>query len=145
MVYEFSEYGFRFAPSDKSWVLGLAGSEGMTSFNADTLMVVFGIESRRVLYVSGYFPMEGWDREELQFPLGSPGVVFVEADDPVPGVSIPVEADEWRARFDSKENVFCFGGIAGASTRYVEVATGVMLAIENRELVEVWLKPSFVS
>ncbi|MFH8659878.1 hypothetical protein [Streptomyces afghaniensis] len=145
LTYDESEYGFSFSAQSGDSLSGRLGSEGVASVLVGTLQLEVDIESREVLFAWGYFPNVRGVVAELSAPQFIPGRVFISSDHSFePGVSFEVPGDRWRVSYNPSSRWVAIRLNDSTDAKFVQIASGTVLGIDNGDLVSVWLSPVFV-
>lgn len=144
LTYCESEYGFAFSARSREGLLERLGSEGVTSALIDTLQLEIDIESREVLYAWGYYPNVRGRVAKLGVPSFVPGRVSISSDHSFqPGVSFDIPGKVWQTTYDPSSGWVAIRLRDAVNAAFVQIADGVVLGIENGDLVSVWLDPIF--
>lgn len=145
LAYDESEYGFSFSAQSGESLSERLGSEGVASVLIGTLQLEVDIESREVLFAWGYFPNVRGGVAELSVPRFIPGRVFISPDHPFePGVSFEVPGERWRVSYEPSSGWVAIRLNDATDAKFVQIASGTVLGIENGDLVSVWINPVFV-
>jgi hypothetical protein len=97
----------------------------------------------RVLYVDGYAPRTRWMAFEALPPAARDGEVHTDIPGPfLQGSSVRlVSPTEWSIRFNSAAGWLCVGNPQpGPDASAVKVQPGIILVLEGRRLVAIWLE-----
>lgn len=144
LAYDESEYGFSFSAQNRDSLGERLGSEGVTSALIGTLQLEVDIASREVLFAWGYFPNVRGVVAELSFPQFTPGRVCISSGYSFkPGVSFQVPGEGWGVSYDPSSGWVAIRSNESTNTEYAEIASGILLGVDNGDLVSVWLKPVF--
>ncbi|WP_345413051.1 hypothetical protein [Actinomycetospora chlora] len=140
-----SEYSFTFIPADDQALVERC-PDGRTSILLDDLQIEIGLPRQEVLFAWGLHPHTLWRERLLEPPEPVPGVVRVSRPtDLEPGTAI--EADgrrDWTTEWDPGSGWLRIAGSEHDGASPVEVATNVVLTLEEGRLRSVWLAPAFV-
>ncbi|WP_146060145.1 MULTISPECIES: hypothetical protein [unclassified Streptomyces] len=145
LAYDESEYGFSFRARSGELLGEKLGSNGVASALIGTLQLEVDIESREILFAWGYFPNVRGVVTDLTTPRINPGRAFISSDHSLePGVSFEVPGDRWRVSYDSSSGWVAIRLNDATGAKFVQIASGTVLGIDNGDLVSVWLNPVFV-
>ncbi|MEV7339462.1 hypothetical protein [Streptomyces sp. NPDC093544] len=146
LTYDESEYGFSFTAQNGESLTARLGSAGVTSVVIDTLQLEVDIESREVLFAWGYFPNVRGVVSELNAPQFTPGRVFISSDHSFEsGVSLDVPGSRWSVSYDPSSGWIAIELDDAADAKFVQIASGTVLGIDEGDLVSIWLSPVFQS
>lgn len=139
------EYSFMFVSDDRG-LLDERSGEGRTSAVVDYLQLEIGLPRQELLFAWGLHPHTVWRDGTLEPPESSPGLVRVlEPTDLESGTSI--EADnrwDWATVWDPTCRWLRVAPGQEDGRSAVEIATGVVLTIDDDELRSIWLHPTVV-
>lgn len=116
------------------------------SFTINELeMMLDDEESRRVVFLEGYCPFQGWQTAVLRPPISRPGILRGEAGGPITaGGAIAVHAKDsrWPVLVDPNTGWVRMGkGTPEQDREGVQFAPGGIAALEGVRLVALWLHP----
>ena len=102
LIYNESQYSFRFNVGSPVDVLERSGGVGSASLMVGTLQVEVGVETGVLLYAWGLHPRARWSESQLDRPAASPGVVRInDLSELQKGVGISVASvGEWSTVYD---------------------------------------------
>lgn len=145
LTYSASEYSIDFDPPYGATANWKIGDEGVTSLVIETLQLEVDIASRRLLHAWGMFPSISWENDRLYVPTFTPGGVYVENCELLPGVSIALGRNlHWSKVYDPGSGwVRVANRIDVTPDRKIEIADGIGLTFQGADLVAVWLRPEF--
>jgi len=116
---------------------------GTTSIALGTLQIEIDVDTRRLLYVWGYFPKALSTRQSLKPGIIESGEVVLASPDVrlVRGVAVGYEPSAlWDIGYDESTGWVHFGSSAEGQ-RLVKIASDTALALEGQELRGVWMRP----
>ncbi len=129
------EYSFDFEPRQ--------AADSMLSFVYLTLD--FDLETKLARQLTGYHHNSLWISKKLIAPRAvEGGLLFEDCENfLIPGVAREYRpANEWQTFFDRELSLVCFGDCTVTdSTECVEIAGGIIVALENHGIKALWLKP----
>ncbi|MDT0305513.1 hypothetical protein RM780_00845 [Streptomyces sp. DSM 44917] len=138
------DHAFEYEATDPPDLYARQGNAGAASLTRDTLQIVVGVERGCLLYVWGYYPLEGFAVTGLTAPPSTPGRVFAtcsQAWDESVATRLPDE--DWADFYDPERRLFLISRRAGKADRHIRIAQGITLGLGGTELDEIWLEPRF--
>lgn len=146
LVYRESEYSLDFEPDQGFISHDIAGQQGTTSIMIDTLQIEVALETRRLLYVWGYFPAVRWERATVLPISAAQGCVRIRTGAQlIIGVTLALgAAEDWRREYDATSgwlSIHC--ATPTEHDRAVEFATGCVAVLREERLIALWLHPLF--
>lgn len=146
LIYRTDEYSFDFVPApgdalDSYFVLGMA------SLLVGTLQLEIDVESGRVLFPSGYYPLIRYKLCAIVPPVTEQvGLRAISDHLFSTGVGEKIsDTGEWPTLFDNQTGWVGIGQIeCGAGCRMVEFATNSVALLSGERLVGLLLRPRIV-
>lgn len=149
LIYRESEYSIDFLCSSVYELEEITGSQGCVSLTMGTLQLEVGIESRRVLYPWGLFPLIRAENGRITVPDYRPGAVIVDICNSklIPGVAFEVPGSrKWSIIKDISNGWIYIGPtpeqIADADISFIEFSTDSVLGIKDSKIVSLLLRPT---
>jgi hypothetical protein len=146
LVYDESQYSFRFDIYSPVDALERSGDAGQASLMVGTLQVEVGVETGELLYAWGLHPRSRWTEGRLKSPFASPGVIrIIKASELQRGVGMSVAGvGEWCTVYDSTTGWLCISPDDPPPDQVqVRIATDTVLGIQDMHLNSIWLRPEF--
>ncbi|MDF7675787.1 hypothetical protein PT286_03440 [Neisseriaceae bacterium ESL0693] len=145
LVYYQTEYSFDFINCDKNQIEILKGNADCISLCIGTLQFEMSIDTGKILYPWGYYPLETALIKTLSVPTSFYGElsVIIKNDTFVSGVSIDIpNSERWQLYRDADSGWIFIGDIYIQDFSYsVEFAQNVIASLVDDRLVGFWMKP----
>ncbi|MCC8373917.1 MULTISPECIES: hypothetical protein [Photorhabdus] len=145
LIYRESEYSIDFIDYSEVEVERKTGNQGCTSLTIGTLQIEVGVESGKLLYPWGLYPLQHCESRELIIPTMLPGEIFVYLNNTklIQGVAMDIpNINLWPAFRDPSTKWICIGDdeLIGGIT-VIQFADNVAMALRNDSLMSLWIKP----
>ncbi|WP_239353055.1 hypothetical protein [Snodgrassella communis] len=145
LIYRKSEYSLDFIEYFDDGLAKLSRNGGSTSLTVHTLQIEIDINTGKLLYPWGLFPLMHIIDKSLSIPESHYGELFVKAEKNkfISGVSIEFPDSENWAIFKDPLSGWIFVGNPSI-TQYacsIEFASNVIASIEKGYIVAFWMKP----
>jgi hypothetical protein len=145
LVYRESEYSLDFIECSNDNLVRLSGHGGCTSLTVHTLQIEVGINTGKLLYPWGLFPLIHAIDKPLIIPNSYYGELSInlKKNKLISGVSIEIPgSDHWQLYKDPSS---CWIFVGNPSiTQYscsIEFANNVIASIANDSIVAFWMRP----
>lgn len=148
LIYRESEYSFDFSSSSEEQLKSRIGSRGCMSVGVSTLQIEVGVETGRLLYPWGFFPLLDVGYERVILPNIVPGGVFVKLSrsELKQGVSFDIpNSEHWRVTHDIDSGWVHIGQSRNfcRQSTYIEFADNSVVGIFKGEINCILIRPDF--
>jgi hypothetical protein len=147
LLYRPNEYSFDFDLESRDEAHSRAGNGGTTSLLVGTLQIEIGIETEAALYLWGlHTHFSKWSKADLPEISPHPGGIRVIFDKPPKtGVSELISyPGEWQTIHDASSGWICVMSSNKHPTSFVEFAKDTIAGLADRDLVSLWLHPTWL-
>ncbi|WP_037588721.1 hypothetical protein [Stenoxybacter acetivorans] len=145
LFYYQSEYSLDFIEYPDEDFTKLPSARGYTSISVDTLQIEIDIDTGKLLYPWGLFPLVNAIEKPLILPSSYYGEIYIRVRNSklISGVSIDFpSAKNWVLYKDSSSGWIFIGDRNIIQYSFsIEFARNVIASIENNNIVAFWMKP----
>ncbi|NWA86444.1 hypothetical protein [Pseudomonas sp. D2002] len=146
LLYRNAEYSIDFLPTSKSEIASASGQLGRSSLTMGTLQLEVSIETGRVLYPWGLFPLMHCKQTKLTMRPLINGEIYVDITQLVlaSGVAYAIPgADQWELLRDLDTGWICVGNAdMSENVVLIEFSTDAVMSFKEEKFIALWLHPS---
>lgn len=146
LIYVREDHAFSFTATNYVELERRRGNAGSTSLEIGTLQIEVGVESRELLYVWGYHPVETWVRRNTAPGLVVEGRVWLREENALkPGVALGIaNVGDWATWQDPANGWIRVASDSEDDDETISIADNVAVGCRAGHLHALWLLPAFV-
>jgi hypothetical protein len=150
LIYRSYEYSIDFINDTLDKPAIDIGNKGCFSLAIGTLQVEVDIETKKILYPWGYFPIINYIPAKIDMPNFLHGSIYVDVDelDLTNRIAYKIpKSDSWKTFKDMRSNWIYIGNdknINDNGITYVEFAKNSALGIKDNNIVALSIKPKVI-